>query len=229
MDFVLSQVVKGGQAVSIDEKVEKAGEMLGFIAKLPSGIERDYYLKKTAEALDMDETVLRQEMPKLTKGPAHHRAEEKSPTTASRSHKPKAEEILVHLMLKDEVIARDLRQLIQPQDFTDPLYRRAAKRIFEALGANTKFSISSLMTEGDEELNNLISHYSVLEMNYDDPEKSGRDCVALIKQRDPEKKMKSLIKEIREADARGDRATLTRLIEEQKELSKRPGRRIYGM
>ena len=58
MDFVLAQVVKDASARSIDEKVEKAGEMLGFIAKLPSGIERDYYLKKTAEALDLDEGVL---------------------------------------------------------------------------------------------------------------------------------------------------------------------------
>ena len=39
----------------------------GFIAKLPSGIERDYYLKRTAEALDLDEGVLRQEMPKQAK------------------------------------------------------------------------------------------------------------------------------------------------------------------
>ena len=71
MDFVLGQVVRGGRNLSIDEKVEKAGEMLGVIAKLPSGIERDYYLKKTAEALGVDEAVLRQEMPKQATRPHH--------------------------------------------------------------------------------------------------------------------------------------------------------------
>jgi DNA primase len=64
MDFVLGQVVQGGRDASIDEKVDQAGEMLRIIARLPSGIERDYYLKKTAEALDLDEGVLRREMPK---------------------------------------------------------------------------------------------------------------------------------------------------------------------
>lgn len=228
MDFVLNQVVRSGQAVSIDEKVEKAGEMLGFIAKLPSGIERDHYLKRTAEALDLDETVLRQEMPRQTHGPAHHSAGEPAPVI-SKGRKPKAEEILVHLMLKDETIARSLQQRIQPQDFTDPLFRRAAAKIFEAISANPKCTVNAMCVEGDEELNNLISYYSVLELVYDDPEKSCQDCVDLIKQQDPEKKMKQIVKEMKEAEARGDSATLVRLNEEQRELSRRPGRRIPGL
>ncbi|HEX9136712.1 MAG TPA: DNA primase, partial [Nitrospirota bacterium] len=64
MDFVLEQVLKSGSLASIDDKVQKAEEMLEFIIKIPSGIERDYYIRKTAEALDLNETVLRQEIPK---------------------------------------------------------------------------------------------------------------------------------------------------------------------
>jgi DNA primase len=228
MDFVLGQVVKGGLAASIDEKVEKAGEMLGYIAKLPSGIERDHYLKRTAEALDLDEGVLRQEMSSHAIGPMRH-ATERSAPAASRSHKPKAEEILIHLMLKDTAIARSLQQRIKPQDFTDPLYSRAAAKIFEVLDENGTVTISALLAEGDEELNRMISYYSVLEMVYDDPEKSCQDCVELIKQQDPEKKMKQIIRAIKEAELRGDSAELLRLIEEQKVLSKRPGRRIHGL
>ena len=228
MDFVLGQVVKGGLATSIDDKVEKAGEMLGYIARLPSGIERDHYLKRTAEALDLDEGVLRQELPRQGKVPTHHATEQQAPAT-TRGRKPKAEEILIHLMLKDETIARSLQQRIKPQDFTDPLYRRAVEKIFEVLGSQGTVTVSALRAEGDEELNHIISHYSVLEMVYDDPEKSCQDCVELIKQQDPEKKMKHIIRAIKEAELRGDRAELVRLIEEQQDLSKRPGRRIHGL
>jgi DNA primase len=227
MDFVLGQVVQGGPPASIDEKVEKAGEMLGFIAKLPSGIERNHYLKRTAEALDLDESELRQEMPKQAKRPLMAPAEKKTMVTA-RGRRPRAEEILIHLMLKDEVTALSLRDQLRPQDFTDPLYRRAAEKIVEALDADGKLDISALLTEGDEELNHLISHYSVLEMEYEDPQKHCRDCVDLIKQQDPEKKMKLLYKAIQEAEARGDSATTARLMEEQQELSRRPGRKIPG-
>jgi DNA primase len=228
MDFVLGQVVKGGLALSIDEKVEKAGEMLRYISKLPSGIERDHYLKRTAEALDLDEGVLRQELPRQGKGLVHHAAEQTAPA-ASRGRQPKAEEILIHLMLKDETIARSLQQRIKPQDFTDPLYRRAAEKIFEVLNGHGVFTVNALLAGGDEELNHIISHYSVLEMVYDDPEKSCEDCVELIKQHDPEKKMKHIIRAMKEAELRGDSSELVRLIEEQKDLSKRPGRRIHGL
>lgn len=86
-----------------------------------------------------------------------------------------------------------------------------------------------LFRDGEEELNNLISHYSVLDVEYEDPQKHCRDCVDLIKQKDPEKKIKSLIKAIQEATARGDRAEFIRLTKEQQELSRRLGRRIPGM
>ena len=227
MDFVLGQVIQGGQAASIDEKVEKAGEMLGFIAKLPSAIERDHYLKKTAEALDLDEAVLRQEMPKQAKGLPHHPTEEKA-VAAPRGHRPRAEETLIHLMLKDAAIAASLKDQMQPQDFTDPLFQRVAQRIFEMIEKQGGFTIGALLQDGDEEIRNLISHYSVLEMVYEDQEKSYRDCMDLIKQKDPERKMKLLLKAIDEAAAREDWAEYRRLLEEQNQLGRRAGRRIPG-
>ncbi len=226
MDFVLAQVVPEGHAASIDEKVEKAQEMLGFIARLSSGIERDYYLKRTAEALDLDETVLRQEMPKQAKHPGP--AAGATTQAPSRGHRPRAEEILVHLMLKDETIARNLQSQIKPQDFTDPLFRRMVQRIFDVLAATGSLDSRALMQDGDEELNGLLSHYAVLEMEYDDPEKHCQDCVEIIKQQDPEKQMKLLSKALEEARVRGDRAEFIRLAKEHQELSRRPGRRIPG-
>ena len=227
MDFVLAQVVKSGTPASIDDKVEKAGEMLGFIARLPSGIERDHYLKKTAEALDLDEAMLRQEMPKLAKGQVRHPAGEQARAKPG-GHRPKAEEILVHLMLKDEGLARSLKDQIQAQDFTDPLLRRAAQRVFEVVEAGGSLDCRALCLEGDEELNGLITHYSVLDADYDDPQKHCRDCVDLIKQKDPEKKMKHLLKAIDEAAAKGDWTEYRGLLEEQNLLGKRPGRKIPG-
>jgi len=228
MDFVLSQVVRTADTASIDEKVEKAGTMLGFIAKLPSGIERDHYLKKTAEALDLDESVLRQEMPRDAKrpSPAPARGQAAAP---HRSHRPRAEEILIHLMLKDVAIARNLKEQLASQDFTDPQFQRIAQRIFEVLDATGGMETGALLLDGDEEFNKLISHYSVLEMEYQDPEKHWQDCLDVIRQQDPEKKMKGIIKAIKEAEGKNDWPEHRRLLEIQNQLSKRPGRRIPGL
>ncbi|HEX9020605.1 MAG TPA: DNA primase, partial [Nitrospirota bacterium] len=225
MDFVLGQVVREGAGAAIGEKVAKAGEMLRFIARLPSGIERNHYLKKTAEALDVDEVDLREEMAKELKKQPAVSGKGQAPL-AARDRRPKAEEILIHLMLRDQRIARNLREQLLPGDFTDPLYRRAAEKIFTALESGSGFTVNALLSEEDDELNGIISHYSVLDLVYDDPEKSCRDCIDLLKQQDPEKKIKVLIKAIHEAELRGDTTMVARLSEEHMELCRRPGRKI---
>jgi DNA primase len=217
MDFVFARVLQRGPVVSIDEKVERAGEMLAFIEKLSSGIERDYYIKKTAEALDVDEAVLRQEKAARNRASSVVRGGAKSAVPA-KSQRPRAEEMLIHLMLKDESIARDIKAQIGHGDFTDPLYRRAAERIFDELGKREKLDINELLRDGDEELRRLFAYYSVLDAEYGDPGKTCRDCVDRIKQHGHTKNMKALSALIKEAESRGDAAELRRLLEEQRQL-----------
>lgn len=230
MDFVLEQVLKSGSLASIDDKVQKAEEMLEFIIKIPSGIERDYYIRKTSEALDLNETVLRQEMPKyLRRAASASDGTKGSVPVPAWGHRPKAEEILIHLMLKDEEIARSLKGQIQSQDFTDPLFQRAVQRIFDALEKTGRLDMGTLIQDEDEELNGLISHYSVLEMDYHDPHKHCQDCVDIIKQQNHARKMKALITAIKNAEVHGNSTELARLIEEQNRLGRKPGRRIPGL
>jgi DNA primase len=217
MDFVFARVLQRGPVASIDEKVERAGEMLAFIEKLPSGIERDYYIKKTAEALDVDEAVLRQETAARTHASSVVRGAAKSAGPA-KSQRPRAEEMLIHLMLKDEDVARDIKAQIGHQDFTDPLYRRAAEKIFDELGKNKKLDINELLRDGDEELGRLFAQYSVLDVEYGDPEKTCRDCVDRIKQQGHTKRMKALSAAIKDAESRGDAAELRRLLGDQQQL-----------
>ncbi len=232
MDFVLGQVVRSGSTTSIDEKVEQAGEMLGFIAKLPSGIERDHYLKRTAEALDVDEGLLRQEMTKQRTAHAGPRERTAAGTTPHKGQRPRAEEMLIHLMLRDETIARTLSEQITPEDFTDPLYRRAAERIFSVMKSGGELHPRSLAVPGDDELGRLISHYSVLEIAYSDQtgtdqnqkvslEKTCADCVDRIRQHGSAKRMKSLLAAIHEAESRGDRERLRSLQEELVQIRRR--------
>ena len=238
MDFVLGQVVKDGAAASIDEKVECEAEMLRFIARLPSGIERDHYLKRTAEALNVDEATLRQDMAKQHTAHAGPRERTGEKIAERKGHRPKAEEMLVHLMLRDENIARELSGQLTTQDFTDPLLQRAVKRIFDQLERGASLDLRLIQVEGDDELNRILTHYSVRELDWENESnssdkeesknKSIRDCVTLIKQHDPEKQIKDVIKAIKEADEKGDMEEYRRLLELQRDLSKRPGRSIPG-
>ncbi len=226
MDFVHSAVVKIGARAPIDERMDTAKEMVVFIEKIPDRNIQNYYIKKIIDALDIDEASFRQE--RFLEKKTSSNIQEKG-TIPAPKRRPQAEETLIHLMLKDAETALRLKDQMKPEEFTDPMFQRVAKRIFSALDDQGKLDVGALLRDGDEEIKNLISHYSVLEMVYDDPEKSCQDCVELIKQQDPEKKMKHIIRAMKEAELRGDGAELVRLIEEQKVLSRRPGRRIHGL
>jgi DNA primase len=226
MDFVHSAVVKIGAKAPIDERMDTAKEMVGFIEKIPDRNIQNYYIKKIIDALDIDEASFRQERFIEKKTSSNIRDKGIIPAPKRR---PQAEETLIHLMLKDAAIALSLKDQMKPEDFTDPLFQRAAKRIFSVLDDQGRFDAGALLRDGDEELKNMISHYSVLEMVYDDQAKSCSDCIDLIKQKDPEKKMKLLLKAIDEAAAAEDWAEYRRLLEEQSQLGRRAGRRIPGM
>jgi DNA primase len=214
MDFVLAQVVKEGSTATIDEKVQRATEMLGFIRKLPSGIERDHYLKRTAEALDVDEALLRQELKQQREAQGGPREGLSGGSAAPGAHHPKAEEMLIHIMLRNDEIAHDLSGKIGPDDFTDPLFRKAAERIFAALSAGKGLDLRSLSVEGDDELNRLLTHYAVLDTDYGDPGKTCFDCIDRIRQTGASRRMKRLLVDIRQAESRGDSEELRRLQEE---------------
>ncbi len=238
MDFVLGQVVKDGAAASIDEKVEREAEMLRFIARLPSGIERDHYLKRTAEALDVDEATLRQDMAKQRTAHAGPRERTAEGATTPRGQRPRAEEMLIHLMLKDDDVARGLLGQISPDDFTDPLFQRAAKQIFNVLATGKALDLRTINIEGDEELGKLITYYSVREFDWEresEPSKREetknkniKDCVYLIKQQDSETKLNALSKALIEAEEKGDWEEHRRIQKIQRDLSRRPGRSIPG-
>lgn len=220
MDFALGHIAAEMPSGTIEEKVEAARKMLELVSRLQSGIERDHYLKKAADILDIDEGLLRQEMSGLGRtgaGPKERGGREGA--SGSRPHlRPRAEEILIHLMLKDPNAAIGIKAQISPEEFTDPILRRAAERIFSALESGRRLDEAALAREEGGELAQIISRLVVMEAEYADPEKTCKDCVARIKEQWRARKMKAIVFAIKDAEAKGDKEALSRLLNEQKRL-----------
>jgi DNA primase len=238
MDFVLGQVVKDGAKVAIEEKSERVQVLKGYLAKIPSEIEKGLYIKKSAEALGVDESDLRREITKYV-SPTWSRTEKVLPTTQHKKQHPRVEEMLIHLLLRDENLARKGSKELVPEDFTDSLYRRAFKRIVDVVAREEKLDLRKLSEGSDEELCELFSSYAVLELECEkqdeqanvevEKEKAFVDCVSLVKQIDPEAKFRQITKLIEEAEKMGDVQEQRRLLAIQVELCRRPGRQIPGL
>jgi len=133
-------------------------------------------------------------------------------------------------VLDGDAARSSLAEQIAPDDFTDPLFRRAAERIFSMLKSGKGIDLRDISIEGDDELNRLLSHYSVLEIENSDQEstdqkmnleKTCADCVGRIKQHGSAKKMKSLLMAIHDAESRGDREQLRSLQEQIVQIRRR--------
>ncbi len=232
MDFVLSQVMTIGPAAPIDERMDVAKEVASFIGKIPDGNVQRVYINKLIDGLDIDYAILHEEITRERKASIHsqenHSQENKMVNPATK-RKPPAEEILIHLMLKAETVASNVIDQLVPEDFAEPLHQKAVKRMFDLLKENRPLDARGLLTEGDDELNSLISRYLVKELDYEDIEQNYKDCVNLIKQRNPEKQMKLIIKALKEAEEKGNTEEYKQLLEAQQNLSRRPSRRIPGL
>ncbi len=227
MDFVLSQVMTIGPAAPIDERMDIAREVVSFIEKIPDGNVQRVYINKLIDGLDIDYAILHEEITRERKASIQNH--ENKIVNPPPKRKPPAEEILIHLMLRDEAVARNVVDQLAPEDFSEPLYQKAVRRMFELLKENRQFDMRGLLSEGDEELNSLISRYSVKELDYEDIEQHYKDCVNVIKQRNPEKQMKLIVKALKEAEEKGNTEEYKKLLETQQKLSRRPGRRIPGL
>lgn len=217
IDFALRQIVPPDfRAQTPDFRL--LGEALNIISRIPNSIERGYYIKRLAEETGIDETFLIEELRRL-KGP-----KKKYQTPDSRlqtQDRPKAEEILIHLMLKDKGLAIDILNNLSPEDFTYPKFKTIAKAIQNSLKRFDKVIPERFLSlEEDQEVFNILSELSIKEMEYEDVNKTIEDCLIHINLNEKKKRLSELQLRIKEAELRGEEEEIHALLLEKQRLAK---------
>lgn len=224
IDFSLRQILDQDTGFStfknqeLSEKISKVGEALVIISKIPNNIERGYYLKRLSEKTGIDETFLIEEFRRM-KG--QKRVHSPQSTVHSQRLRPKAEEILIHLMLKDKDMASEILNALNPEDLTYPPFRTIAKAIETSLvkfkGIRPEKFINN---EKDPEAFNLLSELSIKEMEYEDERKVMEDCLLHINNREKERRLSELQFKIKEAETKGTEEEVLTLLSEKQRLAK---------
>jgi DNA primase len=224
IDFSLRQILDQDTGFStfknqeLSEKISKVGEALVIISKIPNNIERGYYLKRLSEKTGIDETFLIEEFRRM-KG--QKRVHSPQSTVHSQRLRPKAEEILIHLMLKDKDMASEILNALNLEDLTYPPFRTIAKAIETSLvkfkGMRPEKFINN---EKDPEAFNLLSELSIKEMEYEDERKVMEDCLLHINNREKERRLSELQFKIKEAETKGTEEEVLTLLSEKQRLAK---------
>lgn len=214
VDFSLRQILTEEKTQDIGEKVDRVGEAISVISRIPNSIERGYYIKRLAEEIGIDEAFLIEELRRMKRP----RKEFKGQGSRVKSQdRPQAEEMLIHLMLKEEGVAREILRALSPDDFTYPAFNSIARAISESLERFDRV-IPERLIGREEETISILSELSLKEMEYEDVRKAIEDCLFHIGRRKREKRLSELQKKIKEAELRGEEKEVLALLTEKQRL-----------
>lgn len=224
IDFSLKQILDQDTGFwtvknqELSEKISKVGEALVIISKIPNNIERGYYLKRLSEKTGIEETFLLEEFRRMK---VQKRVHSPQSTVHSQRLRPKAEEILIHLMLKDKDIANEILNVLNVEDLTYLPFRTIAKAIETSLVKFKEIRPEKFINnEKDPEAFNLFSELSIKEMEYEDERKVMEDCLLHINNREKDKRLSELQFKIKEAEIKGTEEEVLNLLSEKQRLAK---------
>ena len=226
LDFVIIET-KGKEALNaIDEKIRVVDEVLPLISRLPNKIERNAYIRRLAEELQLDEKDIFAELENRAQKKGYKPEDKKQSLKTGTAHSgiqrrmghsgAKAEEMLIHLMLNDESIAKRVKDHLSPDDFKEPLLKRLTGIIYNVIESGKEFN--TVFKTEDADMASLFSALSMRELDYDDREQSFYDCVQKIKGAGIKERMKNLQEKLRTAEKNGDKDSSRRILEEIKLL-----------
>lgn len=218
LDFFMNYTIDNSSIDTIDDKISIVNEILPKISMVKNRIERDYYLKRLSERLNIDERLLREELVyELKHDDSQDRAVHRGGASASAvTSPPKAELTLLQLLINSPELIDSLKSYMEIADFTNPLVRRAIEKIQKLYSERGDLSINSIMDGDDEELRAIVSHAAMKEAPYSDETKDRtfKDCIYNVQKEGISKKLRDIRKMIADASREKNEELKDKLLEE---------------
>jgi DNA primase len=201
--------------------------LLEVIAKIPSRILADHYLKRLSQAVGVEEQSLRVELGKMREKVIKSRAlqpeEAKRSERADTAQQPSREELLL-LYLLAEGTGRGTK--IPREAFSNPEVCRGYEILLEAQGAKgeaIRFEAFLKRLESSR-LKERLAELSFMEWTQEGREKALRDCLARVERMNQDAERRQLEAKIRQAESEGDLAGLRRNLMDFQQLTVKANR-----
>lgn len=210
MEYRLSQLKKRYNLSSDKERVEYTEELMSILLSAVNDIEQNYYMKKAAEELNVDEEALRSELKKRRRGGRRYKdvgKEELSWQQKKDEIRP-AEKILISLMLQNKELAQQSRNLLQLDYIDDLRVKEIVKAVWDQVAHGQRPEADKLMNRfEDQQIINLITE-AVTDPSLQDlpPHIAKRmtgDCINQLYQVWVKRQQKELQKRIKELELQG--------------------------
>jgi len=165
IEFQIQRAVRQDALRRVDVKAQAVKEISLTLSNVESQLELTEYVKYAAQELDLDETVLWEELRHLgihIKGSQSVHTSRKSyasPNKATLSPRESIEEQLVETLIQCPDFIPYVKEQLHYQDFTQPDFVKVVQMLWEASTSETSIGIQDLInTCSDEKIKGIISH-----------------------------------------------------------------------
>ena len=197
---------------SINSKVKGAGDCLSIIKKISNRIEKDQYIQRVSRGFGIEKEVLLSE---LRRGNERKKGVLPEKVKETAVERPKAEEILLSLLIRDWALRKMVGDLLRVEDFTNPQFQEIAGHLLRS-----ERDIHEIINseECNQEIKDTMTKMAVNEMYFDSPEKTLSDCIRALQRSRLEKEFKEVEKEISAAELGGPFEKVKELLLKKQEL-----------
>jgi len=161
LEYLLDAVCQQFKLDSSAGRVEAGKECVRVLGNIDNEIERQEYLKYTAEKLDIDAGGLQRELNKLLR----EKRKNQEKKAKRRKYKESTPSGSSRLMLEEKLLARALAEdsqvfkVLTPGDFQDPSHYNLARRLVEGE------KVSDLQLGEDSEMTDLVNRLQFIEVS----------------------------------------------------------------
>ncbi len=236
MEYRLMQLSKRYDLTSDRERRDYTDELMDILQSAVNHVEQNFYLKRAAEELGVDEDALRSELKKSRSRVNRFREagkKEISENTQRINIKP-AEKILISLMLQSKEIARQGRTHLQLDFIEDERVRNIVKSIFDYIEAEETVYADKILTHfEDPQVINIITEAVTDPALQDLPPQTAKrmteDCIKKLYTVWANRKQRELQKKLKELEQQGSEEQIQELLKEHQHLLKRKENNPYQL
>jgi DNA primase len=211
-----------------NDKTKIAVEMLSMIKRIKNDILKSEYVKLLSEKISISENSLLNELNKIKITPSQISYNAMPTMKQINPAYPKAEKMLIKLILEDAQIIKNIKDHIGPFDLQDKRLQKILELAFQLHDSYKNLKPNQIINYlDDNECSRLISELSseeTLTCETDDRENIIKDCLRQIESNNAKLKCHSLQIQIKNAEEKGDTEQVNRLISEFNKLVKKKGK-----
>ncbi len=224
MEYRLQQMKKHFDLGSDRGRINYLDELMPILLTAVNRVEQDYYLKRAAEELGVNEESLRSELKKRrSRGNRHASgAINGQPLQRKKVNILPAEKILISLMLQSKDIAELGRNYLQTDYFTDQKARDLVEQLWHLASVDKVLCAEKLINHFDDEevrvlITELATDPSLQDLQVQTAKRMAEDCIRQLLQTWEEKEKRELQKKIRELEEAGLQENIAELLLEHQQ------------